>query len=277
MFDGMQNLPIRYFDTNKHGDIMSRYTNDIDTLRQLISQSLPSLISSSAVVITVLFVMLYFSVWMTLVVLVGVFAMIWVSKKVGGGSAKYFIRQQKAVGKTEGFVQEMMNGQKVIKVFCHEKEAQKDFDAINEELYRDSSRANAYANMLGPIIMNIGNILYVLAAIIGGVFILTPGFENIGFGMKPFTVAILIPFLSMTKQFTGQVNQFSQQINSIIMGLAGASRVFELMDEAPETDDGYVKLVNAKIDDNGNITETEERTGVWAWKHPHDHLYPTDG
>ena len=269
MFDGMQNLPIRYFDTNKHGDIMSRYTNDIDTLRQLISQSLPSLISSSAVVITVLFVMLYFSVWMTLVVLLGVIAMVWVSKKVGGGSAKYFIRQQKAVGKTEGFVQEMMNGQKVIKVFCHEKEAQKDFDAINEELYRDSSRANAYANMLGPIIMNIGNILYVLAAIIGGVFILTPGFENISFSMKPFTVAILIPFLSMTKQFTGQVNQFSQQINSIIMGLAGASRVFELMDEEPETDNGYVTLVNAKIDENGNITETEERTGVWAWKHPH--------
>ena len=269
MFDGMQNLPIRYFDTNKHGDIMSRYTNDIDTLRQLISQSLPSLISSSAVVITVLFVMLYFSVWMTLVVLLGVFAMILVSKKVGGGSAKYFIRQQKAVGKTEGFIQEMMNGQKVIKVFCHEKEAQKDFDAINEELYRDSSRANAYANMLGPIIMNIGNILYVLAAIIGGVFILTPGFENISLSMKPFSVAILIPFLSMTKQFTGQVNQFSQQINSIIMGLAGASRVFELMDEAPEADDGYVKLVNAKIDDDGNITETEERTGVWAWKHPH--------
>ncbi|MBR6769591.1 MAG: ABC transporter ATP-binding protein [Clostridia bacterium] len=269
MFDGMQNLPIRYFDTNKHGDIMSRYTNDIDTLRQLISQSLPSLISSSAVVITVLFVMLYFSVWMTLVVLLGVFAMILVSKKVGGGSAKYFIRQQKAVGKTEGFIQEMMNGQKVIKVFCHEKEAQKDFDAINEELYRDSSRANAYANMLGPIIMNIGNILYVLAAIIGGVFILTPGFENISLSMKPFSVAILIPFLSMTKQFTGQVNQFSQQINSIIMGLAGASRVFELMDEAPEADDGYVKLVNAKIDDEGNITETEERTGVWAWKHPH--------
>ena len=269
MFDGMQNLPIRYFDTNKHGDIMSRYTNDIDTLRQLISQSLPSLISSSAVVITVLFVMLYFSVWMTLVVLTGVLAMVFVSKKVGGGSAKYFIRQQKAVGKTEGFVQEMMNGQKVIKVFCHEKEAQKDFDEINEELYRDSSRAHAYANMLGPIIMNIGNILYVLAAIIGGVFILTPGFENVSFSMEPFTVAILIPFLSMTKQFTGQVNQFSQQINSIIMGLAGASRVFELMDEEPEADDGYVKLVNAKIDDEGNITETNERTGVWAWKHPH--------
>ena len=269
MFDGMQNLPIRYFDTNKHGDIMSRYTNDIDTLRQLISQALPSLISSSAVVITVLFVMLYFSVWMTLVVLLGVIAMVIVSKKVGGGSAKYFIRQQKAVGKTEGFVQEMMNGQKVIKVFCHEKEAQKDFDAINEELYRDCARANAYANMLGPIIMNIGNVLYVLAAIIGGVFILTPGFTNVSFSMEPFTVAILIPFLSMTKQFTGQVNQFSQQINSIIMGLAGASRMFELMDEAPEVDDGYVTLVNAKIDEKGNITETEERTGVWAWKHPH--------
>ena len=269
MFNGMQNLPIRYFDTNKHGDIMSRYTNDIDTLRQLISQSLPALISSSAVVITVLFVMLYFSVWMTLVVLLGVVAMVVVSKKVGGGSAKYFIRQQKAVGKTEGFVQEMMNGQKVIKVFCHEKEAQKDFDAINEELYRDCARTNAYANMLGPIIMNIGNVLYVLAAIIGGVFILTPGFTNVSISMEPFTVAILIPFLSMTKQFTGQVNQFSQQINSIIMGLAGASRMFELMDEAPEVDDGYVTLVNAKIDENGNITETKERTGIWAWKHPH--------
>ncbi len=269
MFDGMQNLPIRYFDTHKHGDIMSYYTNDIDTLRQLVSQSLPSLLSSSAIAVTVLVIMLYYSLWMTLLILLGVVAMILVSKKVGGGSAKFFIRQQMAVGKTEGFVQEMMNGQKVIKVFCHEKEAQADFDAINEGLYEDSYRANAYANTLGPIIMNIGNILYVLTAIVGGVFLILPGFRNVGIGMLPFSVSILVPFLSMAKQFTGQVNQFSQQINSIVMGLAGATRIFQLMDEAPEADEGYVTLVNVKIDEKGNVTETEEHTGHWAWKHPH--------
>ena len=272
MFDGMQNLPVRYFDTHKHGDIMSHYTNDIDTLRQLVSQALPSLISSGAVAVTVLFIMLYFSVWMTLFVLLGVLAMVLVSKKIGGGSAKYFVRQQIAMGKTEGFVQEMMNGQKVIKVFCHENEAKKDFNAINDELYHDSFRANAYANMLGPIIMNIGNVMYVLAAVVGGVFLFLNakyGFANLSLSGLAFGVDIIVPFLGMTKQFTGQINQFSQQINAVIMGLAGASRIFGLMDEEPEADEGYVKLVDAEIDEKGNITEVDHHTGTWAWKHPH--------
>ncbi len=261
MFDGMQNLPIKYFDTHKHGDIMSYYTNDIDTLRQLVSQAIPQFLQSGVIVITVLSIMLYYSIWMTLVVLCGVAVMILVSKKVGGGSAKYFIRQQKSIGKTEGFIQEIMNGQKVVKVFCHENDSKADFDKINDELFNDSMRANAYANMLGPIIMNIGNVLYVIIATVGGLFLLS--------GINNFSISILVPYLNMTKQFTGSVNTLSQQINSIVMGLAGADRIFTLMDETPETDDGYVTLVNAKIDDNGNITETSERTGKWAWKHPH--------
>ena len=268
MFDGMQNLPIRYFDTHKHGDIMSHYTNDIDTLRQLVSQSLPSLLNASIIVITVLSIMLYYSILMTLIVLAGVCLMIFVSKKAGGGSAKYFIRQQMSMGKAEGFIQEMMNGQKVIKVFCHEEESKADFEKINNELYEDSYRAHAFANMLGPIIMNIGNILYVICAIVGGIFLLT-GVPNFSISGAAFSISIVVPFLNMTKQFTGNVNQVSQQINSIVMAMAGAQRIFGLMDEQPETDDGYVTLVNAKVDANGNITETAERTGTWAWKHPH--------
>ena len=268
MFDGMQNLPIKYFDTNKHGDIMSYYTNDIDTLRQLISQSLPQLLQSSIIVCTVLFLMLWYSVWMTLVVLTGVVAMLFVSKKIGGGSAKYFIRQQKSIGKAEGFIQEMMNGQKVIKVFSHEDEAVADFDKINNELYEDSRRAHSYANMLGPIIMNIGNVLYVLCAIASGVFLLS-GLKNVSISGMAFGIPMLVPFLNMTKQFTGNINTLSQQLNSIIMGLAGAKRMFTLMDQIPETDDGYVTLVNCNIDENGNITECDHQTGHWAWKHPH--------
>ncbi|MBQ4575177.1 MAG: ABC transporter ATP-binding protein [Clostridia bacterium] len=268
LFDGMQNLPIRYFDTNKHGDIMSYYTNDIDTLRQLVSQSLPSLLQSSIIVVTVLFIMLWYSVWMTLVVLVGVTAMVIVSGKIGGGSAKYFIRQQKSIGKTEGYVQEMMNGQKVIKVFCHEEEAKEGFDAINSELFEESFRAHAYANCLGPIINNIGNVLYVIIATVGGFFLLSKT-PNLAISGLAFSIDIIVPFLNMTKQFTGNINQFSQQINSIVMALAGAKRIFALMDEAPEADEGYVTLVNCKIDEKDNITETTERTGHWAWKHPH--------
>ncbi len=271
MFDGMQNLPIKYFDTNKHGDIMSRYTNDIDTLRQLVSQSLPTLLQCSVIVVTVLGIMLYYSVWMTLVVLCGVVAMFLVSGKIGGGSAKYFIRQQKAVGKTEGYVQEMMNGQKVIKVFSREEAVCKDFDTINEELYQDGYRAHAYANTLGPIVMNIGNILYVLIALVGGILIATKA-ENISFSMLPFSVALVVPFLNMTKQFTGNVNQFSQQINSVAMALAGAGRMFALMDEVAEEDAGYVTLVNAEVAEDGTVREADHRTGIWAWKHPH-----TDG
>ena len=268
MFDSMQNLPIKYFDTNKHGDIMSRYTNDIDTLRQLVSQSLPALLNSCVIVTTVLSIMLYYSIWMTLVVLFGVLVMVLVSKKVGGGSAKYFMRQQKALGAAEGYIQEMMNGQKVVKVFCHEDKSKEGFDKINDQLYEDSRRAHAYANMLGPIIMNIGNILYVICATVGGIFLLANA-KNFSLSGEAFTIAIAVPFLNMTKQFTGNVNQLSQQINSIVMAMAGASRIFDLMDEAAEPDDGYVKLVHAKYDKDGNLTETDERTGMWAWKHPH--------
>ena len=268
MFDGMQNLPIKYFDTNKHGDIMSHYTNDIDTLRQLVSQSLPSVIQASIIVVSVLCIMLWYSALMTLVVLFGVAGLVLVVKVVGGGSAKYFIRQQKSIGKTEGFVQEMMNGQKVIKVFCHEDRSKQDFDAINNELFEDSFKAHTYANMLGPINMNLGNILYVICATVGGLFLVT-GCPNLSISGLKFSIDIVVPFLNMTKQFTGNVNQVSQQINSVAMALAGAQRVFDIMDQPPEEDNGYVTLVNALVDDNGKLCETEKHTGLWAWKHPH--------
>lgn len=268
MFDGMQNLPIKYFDTNKHGDIMSHYTNDIDTLRQLVSQALPTLIRASVIVLTVFFIMIYYSVWMTLVLMIGVFLIMLLTKKIGGGSAKYFMRLQKTVGVQEGFVQEMMNGQKVVKVFTHEEQCKADFDKLNEALFEENYKAHAHANILGPIIMNIGNILYVLVALFGGLFLVL-GMKNISISGMAFSISILVPFLNMTKQFTGNINQVSQQINSVVMGLAGASRIFEVMDEKPESDEGYVSLVNAEIDENGNITETEKRTGIWAWKHPH--------
>lgn len=268
MFNGMQNLPIKFFDTHKHGDIMSHYTNDIDTIRQLVSQSLPNLLMASVIVITVFSIMIYFSVWLTLLVITGVILMIFVAKTIGGGSAKYFVKQQIATGKTEGFIQEMMNGQKVVKIFNHEEESKKDFDEINEALFRDSYKAHAYANMMGPIIMNIGNILYVLVALFGGILLY---FEvpNLSLSGMALGISIVVPFLNMTKQFTGNVNQVSQQASSIVMALAGASRVFELMDQQPEADDGYVTLVNAEIAEDGTITETDKRTGHWAWKHPH--------
>ena len=269
MFDKMQNLPIRYFDTHKHGDIMSHYTNDIDALRELVAQALPALLQCIVILISVFFVMLYFSVWMTLVLLVGVVAMVFVSKKIGGGSAKYFIRQQRAMGRAEGFVQEMMNGQKVIKVFNHEEQSAKDFEGVNNALFEDSAKAHAFANTLGPIIGNIGNILYVIMAVTGGVFLLSK-VPNLALGAFPvFTISIVVPFLNMAKQFTGNVNQASQQINAVVMGMAGSARLFEMMDETPEADDGYVTLVNARYDENGDLTETPERTGLWAWKHPH--------
>ena len=268
MFDGMQNLPIKYFDTHKHGDIMSFYTNDIDTLRQLVSQSIPTILQASIVVVSVFGIMLWYSVWMTLVVVAGVFALFMVTRVVGGGSAKYFMKQQQSIGKTEGYVQEIMTGQKVVKVFCHEDKSREKFDEINNQLFEDSNRAHAYANCLGPINMNIGNILYVIIATVGGLFLLskTPNFSISGLA---FEISIVIPFLNMTKQFTGNVNQVSQQINAIVMGVAGAERVFALMDEQAETDEGYVTLVNAEYDKNGQLKETTKRTGLWAWKHPH--------
>ncbi|MBQ7032857.1 MAG: ABC transporter ATP-binding protein [Clostridia bacterium] len=268
MFDKMQNFPVRYFDTHRHGDIMSHYTNDIDTLRQLVSQSLPMLLRAGVTILSVLCIMLYYSAWMTLVILTGAIAILVITKKVGGGSAKYFIRQQKSLGRTEGFVQEMMNGQKVVKVFSHEDKSQKEFDEINMALYEDSRRAHAYANMMGPINQNIGNILYVLVAMAGGLFLVT-GVKNVSFSGLAFSISIIVPFLNMTKQFTGNVNQMSQQINSIVMGLAGAARLFGMMDEAAEADDGYVTLVNAKFAPDGSVTESGVRTGQWAWRHPH--------
>ncbi|MGI6280401.1 MAG: ABC transporter ATP-binding protein [Acutalibacteraceae bacterium] len=268
LFSKMQDLPIKYFDTHKHGDIMSHYTNDIDTLRQIISQSLPALLQSSIVVLCVFCIMLWYSIWMTSIVVLGVIAMLYISKTAGAGSAKYFIRQQKSIGKTEGYIQEIMNGQKVVKVFCHEKQSIDEFEKINDELYNDSRRAHAYANCLGPIIMNLGNIMYVTIATVGGLFLLS-NFKNFSLSGMPFQISIVIPFLNMTKQFTGNINQVSQQINSIVMGLAGAERVFELMDQEPETDDGYVTLVNAKFDKDGNLVESDKPTGIWAWKHPH--------
>ena len=268
MFDGMQDLPIRYFDTNRHGDIMSHYTNDIDTLRQLVSQAFPVLIQSGAVVLVVFAIMLYFSIWMTLVLVAGVVAMFFVVKKIGGGSATYFMKQQKAVGVMEGFAQEMMSGQKVIKVFNHEEASIADFDKVNDALYEDSRKANAYANILGPIMNNIGNILYVVLALAGGIFLLS-GMRNISLSGMAFNISILVPFLGMAKQFTGNVNNLSQQVNAIVMAGAGASRVFQLIDEKPETDEGYVTLVNVTEDEDGNLSETDERTGNWAWRHPH--------
>ena len=267
MFNGMESLPIRYFDTHSHGDIMSYYTNDIDTLRQMISQSFPQLTISIVTVLTVLFVMLYYSVWMTLVVVLGVAIMIWVTRIVGGNSAKYFVRQQIAIGKTEGFVEEMMNGQKVVKVFCHEEEAKADFDKVNDALFEDAKNANKYANMLMPILGNIGNILYSVVAMVGGILLLTnaPNLSISGLGLG---ISIVVPFLNMTKQFSGNVSQVSNQVNSVVMGLAGAQRIFSLIDEEPEPDEGYVTLVNAK-EVNGKIVESQERTGMWAWKHPH--------
>lgn len=267
MFNGMQNLPIKYFDTHSHGDIMSYYTNDIDTLRQLISQSMPQLLSSGVMVITVFGIMLYYSLWMSLVVVVGVIIMLRVIKKVGGNSAKYFIRQQESIGKVEGYIEEMMNGQKVVKVFCHEEESKADFDALNEELFEVSERANKYANTLGPILNNIGNLLYVAVTLAGGLFLMLK-VPNVSISGLPFAISIVVPFLNMTKQFAGNINQVSQQVNAVVMGMAGASRIFDLIDEEPEADEGYVTLVRAKEED-GVIQECKERTGMWAWKHPH--------
>ena len=267
MFNGMQDLPIKYFDTHNHGDIMSYYTNDIDTLRQLISQSIPQLLISLVSVTTVVCIMMYYSIWMFLVVIAGVFLMTMVTKKIGSGSARYFIRQQEQMGRTEGFVEELMNGQKVVKVFCHEEQTKEDFDRINEELFHVAERANKYANTLMPILANIGNVLYVIVALVGGV-LLYYHVPNLSLSGMALSISITVPFLNMTRQFSGNIGQVSNQINAVVMGLAGAQRIFNLIDEKPEDDEGYVTLVNAK-EENGQIVECQERTGMWAWKHPH--------
>ena len=272
MFDRMQALPIKYFDANSHGDIMSHYTNDIDTLRQLVSQSLPSILSSGLILASLICIMLYYSIWMTMVVMVGIFFMLLTAKVVGGNSARFFIRQQKSLGKVEGFVEEMMNGQKVVKVFCHEDKAIEDFDALNGQLCADATSANRFANILMPIMGNIGNIFYVAAAFMGGLF-LTLHVPNYSIhalvtDSLTFDIAVVVTFLGMTKQFGANVTTVSQEVNSIVMALAGADRIFSLIDEEPETDEGYVTLVNVK-EENGQLVESEKRTGMWAWKHPH--------
>ena len=279
MFDKMQRLPIRYFDRTAHGDIMSIYTNDVDAIRQLISQSIPQLIMTTITLITLTCIMLYFSIMLWAIVVVGVIAILFVTKRIGGKSAKYFMAQQKSVGKVEGFIEETMNGEKVVKVFCHEEKTIADFDKLNGELCEVSDKANGFSNMLMPIIHNIGNIMYVIIAFVGcGIYILSEGkginvsFEALFFGngfIKPLDIAVVIAFLGMARHFANQMGQISNQINSVVMAMAGASRVFGLLDEKPEEDNGYVTLVNAKYDENGNLTESKERTGIWAWKHPH--------
>ena len=268
MFSGMQDLPIRYFDTNNHGDIMSYYTNDIDTLRQMVSQSFPQITITLVTMTSVTCIMLYYSLWMTLVVVAGVAVMAWLTKKVGGNSARFFLRQQEAIGAMEGYVEEMMNGQKVVKVFCHEEEAKADFDKRNDELFRAAESANKFANILGPILNNMGNVVYVVVAVAGG-FLLMAGIPNVSVSGLALSISIVVPFLNMTKQFAGSIMQVSQQINAVVMGLAGAQRIFTLLDEKPEEDNGYVTLVNAKENADGSMSECAERTNVWAWKHPH--------
>ena len=272
VFNKMQALPIRYFDSHLTGDIMSSYTNDTDAIRQLVSQSIPNLYSSLISVTTLLVIMLTSSVWLSLVIFLGVIFMFIVTKVVGGNSAKYFVKQQISLGAEEGYIQEMIQGQKVVKVFCHEQESKAKFDQKNDQLCKDATSAHTFANILMPIMGNLGNILYVLLAFIGGLLVAL-NVSNITITGKiesasTFLITI-IAFLPISKQFTGQVSQSSQQINAIVMGLAGASRLFDLMDEQPETDEGYVTLVRCRISEDGTITETEERTGLWAWKHPH--------
>lgn len=268
MFARMESLPIRYFDTNAHGDIMSIYTNDTDTLRQLISQSLPALMQTSIVLLTVFCIMIYYSFWLTGVVLIGCVIMFFITKNFGSKSSRFFIKQQQTLGATEGYIEEMMNGQKVIKVFNHEEDAIAGFDKVNNAWFEASRKANTFANILMPVLHNMGNILYVLIALTGGVLLYLKT-SNVSLSGMALNISIVVPFLNMTKQFTGQIGQISQQINSVVMGLAGASRIFGLLDEESEFDEGYVTLVNAK-EENGELVETTERTEMWAWKHPHE-------
>ena len=260
LFEHMEKLPIKYFDTHAHGDIMSIYTNDIDTLRQMISQSIPQIINSGFTIISVLISMLILNIPLTIVTLVMVAIMIWGTKKAAGQSGKYFLEQQKNLGKVNGYIEEMMNGQKVVKVFCHEEESKKEFKELNEELFVSADRANTFANLLGPLNAQIGNISYVICAIVGGVLAL----NQVG----GFTLGGLASFLTFNKSFSMPINQVSQQMNAIVMALAGAERIFTLLGEEVEVDDGYVTLVNV-TEENGTLVESEKRTGRWAWKHEH--------
>ena len=267
LFDHMETLPIRFFDQNPRGDVMSYYTNDVESLRQMISQSFPQLMISGITLITILCIMFYYSVYMALVIIVGAVVSLVITKRVGGKSSKYFMAQQKNVAVTEGVIEEMINGQKVIKVFNHEDETKKKFDEVNEKLYNSAYLANKYSNTLMPILNNVSYIVYVFVAVAGGLFI-ESNIPNLSISGLPFSIAVVVPFLGMSRQFAGNIQQISPQINSIVMGLAGAKRVFELLDEESEQDEGYVTLVNAKKV-NGEIVECDEKTNIWAWKHPH--------
>ncbi len=268
MFSHMQDLPIKYFDTNGHGDIMSYYTNDVDTLRQLISQSLPQILISGVTLLTVFCIMMYYSIILGLIVVVGVVCMVFAARAITNRSSKYFLRQQVTLAKAEAFMEEMMTGQKVIKVFCHEESAKADFDKVNGEIFYNARNGNRFANILMPLLSNIGNIMYVVVALVGGALMLTD-VTNISISGMAFSISIVVPFLNMTKQFAGAIGQVSNQINMVIMGLAGAHRIFALLDEQPETDEGYVTLVNAKVNADGSLDECEERSNIWAWKHQH--------
>ena len=268
MFDHMEDLPIRYFDTNGHGEIMSYYTNDVDTLRQMISQSLPQMLISGVTLLTVFCIMMYYSMILGLIVVAGIVCMTFAARYVTSHSSKYFLRQQVTLAKAEAFMEEMMTGQKVIKVFCHEDETRADFDKVNDEIFFNARNGNRFANILMPLLSNIGNVMYVVVALVGGALLLTD-VPNISVSGMAFSISIVVSFLNMTRQFAGAVGQVSNQVNMVIMGSAGAHRIFALLDEEPETDDGYVTLVNAKENADGTLTECEERTNVWAWKHPH--------
>ena len=273
MFQKMQKLPIKYFDTHAHGEIMSTYTNDTDATRQLMGQSFPSILTNSLTLILSIVMMLWWSFWLSFVVAVCTFFMTFVVKKIGGNSAKYMVAQQYSLAKEEGFVEEMMKGQKVVKVFTHEEKAKQDFNALNEQLFKDSEKAHKFGNILGPILGNIGNFTYVLLTIVGGtLFALDAtniGISTIFTGFTTLGIGIIVAFLGMSRNFAMTINQMSQQISMIAMGLAGASRIFTLMDEEEEKDDGYVTLVNAVENTDGTVTETEKHTGIWAWKHYH--------
>ena len=261
MFAHMETLPIKYFDTHQHGDIMSHYTNDTDTLRQMVSQSIPNLFSSSITLVSTLISMLILSVPLTIVVLLGVVVMLMVSGKIGGNSAKYFMAQQQSLGKTNGYIEEMMDGQKVIKVFCHEEQTVDEFNKLNDELFDTAKNANTFANVLMPINANIGNINYVIILVVGSLLAIH--------GVGGLTLGAIASFLQLTKSFNGPISQVAQQFNSIVMALAGAERIFELMDEPSEEDNGYVEIVRCRVHEDGSIEPCEERTGTWAWKHPH--------
>lgn len=262
MFEHMQTLPIQYFDTHTHGEIMSHYTNDIDTLRQMISQSIPQMVSSAITIVAVFSAMCVTSLWMTLFVIITIIGMMAVTAFIGGRSGKYFVEQQKSIGKVNGYIEEMIEGQKVVQVFCHEDAAKADFDALNDELCGNATQAHKFANILMPIMGNMGHLQFALLAMFGG-------FLSIS-GISPgLTLGGIVSFLQLSKSFNMPVTQVSQQINAIVMALAGAERIFNLLDEKPETDEGYVTLVNAEYNANGELTESDHRTGLWAWKHPH--------